>query len=188
MVHERAYTKRSDLLPLSLGVASACLRRTATFALAAALGLASSACTTSRVQISHLQQGLMRPVNDGGWEVYQQGSRLNVVENGRCVIDSKPASCMWFGIAFDFTAPSASTTLKCIWKSSEPIISATPSKVLGRVTQENVDLLLEGRSGHEARPGYVEVPWPGGESRLKYECNHEGAVVLSVEFELAGPA
>jgi len=127
----------------------------------------------------------MRPIN-GGWEVYQEGSRFDVVENGKCVADSIPISCMWFGLVFDYTASSSTTTLKCTWTSSEPIISVTPDKVLGRVTAENVDLVLQGRSGHEARPGYAEVPWPGGESHLKYECHQQRAVVLSVEFDLAG--
>lgn len=179
---------RSNTLSSRLGVTLNCVRKTVTLVLAAATALVGSACTTNRVQITHLQQGLMRPVENGRWEVYQEGSRLHVVENGQCVVDSRSTSCMWFGIAFDFMAPSSSTTLKCIWKSSAPIISVTPNKVLGRVTQENVDLVLEGRSGHEVRPGYVEVPWPGGESHLKYECNHQGAVVLSVEFDLAGSA
>ena len=151
------------------------------------MGLVGSACTANRVQISHLKQGLMRPVN-GGWEVYREGSRFDVVENGQCVVDSRPTSCMWFGIVFDYTTPSSRTTLKCTWTSTEPIVSATPTKVLGRVTEASVDLVLEGRSGHEVRPGYVEIPWPGGESRLKYECYHQDGIVLSVEFALAGSA
>jgi hypothetical protein len=95
---------------------------------------------------------------------------------------------MWFGIAFDYTAAASTTTLMCAWKSNVAIISATPTKVVGRVTEENVDLVLQGLSGHEARPGYIEVPWHGGESRLKYQCYYRGAVVLSVDFELEGSA
>jgi hypothetical protein len=176
------------MLPLSSGETPRRAHRTLVFALAAAIGLVGSACTANRVRITHLKQGLMRPVENGRWEVYREGSRFDVVENGQCVVDSRRTSCMWFGIVFDFTAPSSSTTLKCVWKSNAPIISATPDKILGRVTEENVDLLLRGRTGHEVRPGYVEVPWPGGESHLKYECNHQGAVVLSVEFDLGGSA
>jgi hypothetical protein len=148
-------------------------------------------CTSAvdRVQIINLKQGLMRRIQDGGWEVYQEGSHFEVVENGQCVVNSRPTSCMWFGIVFDYAAPSSQTNLTCTWTSREPIVSATPTKVLERaVTEERADLVLRGRSGHEVRPGYVEVPWHGGESHLKYECYQQRAVVLSVEFELAGSA
>lgn len=170
-----------------LGRYAAGVRKAVTFALAAAVCLVScSSAGRNAVQITNLKQGLMRPIKDGGWEVYEEGSRFDVVENGKCIADSLPISCMWFGIAFDYTGSSSTTTLKCSWTSSEPIVSVTPNKVLGRVTALNVDLVLEGRSGHEARPGYAEVPWPGGERRLKYECQQQRAVVLSVEFELEG--
>jgi hypothetical protein len=161
--------------------------KAATFGLAAAAGLAGS-CAARPVQITNLKQGLMRPSEDRGWEVYQEGSRFDVVENGQCVVDSRRTSCMWFGIAFDYTAPSSNTTLMCTWRSNGPIISATPTEVIGRVTEENVDLVLQGRQGHEVRPGYIEVPWHGSESRLKYECYYRGAMVLSAEFELAASA
>ena len=129
----------------------------------------------------------MRPVKNGGWEVYRQGSRFDVVENGQCVVDSKPTSCMWFGIVFDYTAPSSNTTLKCTWTSGAPIVSVSPTKVLERdINEERVDLVLQGLSGHEVRPGYVEAPWQGSETHLKYACYRQRAVVLSVEFELAG--
>jgi hypothetical protein len=161
----------------------------ATFALAAAIGLLGSACTADRVQITHLKQGLMRSTNSGGWEVFQEGSRFDVSYNGHCVVDSRRTTCMWFGIAFDYTAPSPKTTLQCTWTSREPIISVIPTEVLERdITEERVDYVLSDRRGHEARPGYIEVPWHGKESHLKYECSYQGAVVLSVEFELAGSA
>lgn len=129
----------------------------------------------------------MRSIENSAWEVYQEGSRFDVVENGQCVIEGTPTSCMWFGIVFDYTAPSSKTTLKCTWTSSAPIVSVTPTKVLERsTTEERADLVLRERSGHEARPGYVEVPWHGSKSHLKYECYHQGAVAFSVEFELAG--
>ena len=163
------------------------LGKAATFGLAAAAGLAAS-CAAHPVQITNLKQGLMRPIENRGWEVYEEGSRFDVVENGQCVVDARRTSCMWFGIAFDYTAAASSTTLRCTWKSNVAIVSATPTNVVGRVTEVNVDLVLQGRSGHEARPGYIEVPWHGGESRLKYQCSYQGAVVLSVEFELAGSA
>lgn len=129
----------------------------------------------------------MRPIENGGWEVYREGSRFDVAENGQCVIDSRSTSCMWFGIVFDYRAQSPNTTLKCTWTSREPIVSVTPTAVLARdITEERADLVLPARSGHEARPGYVEVPWLGTESHLRYGCNYQGEVVLSAEFELAG--
>jgi hypothetical protein len=128
----------------------------------------------------------MRPIDSGGWEVYEEGSRFQVAQNGACVVDSRPSSCMWFGIAFDYAAPAPDTTLKCTWTSREPVISVTPTKVVERnVTEERADLVLPGRSGHESRPGYIELPWLG-ESHLKYECSYRDARVLSVEFELDG--
>jgi len=170
-----------------LGRHAAGVRRAVTCALAAAVGLIScSSAGRNAVQITNLKQGLMRPIENGGWEVYREGSRFDVVENGRCIVDSIPTPCMWFGIVFDYAVSSSKTTLKCTWTSSEPVISVTPTQVLGRVTAQNVDLVLEGRSGHEARPGYAGVPWQGGASHLKYQCQQQGAVVLSVEFELAG--
>jgi len=128
----------------------------------------------------------MRPV-DNGWELYREGSRFEVVENAQCVVDSRRTSCMWFGIAFDYKAPSTKTTLRCTWRSREPMTSVTPTQVLERdITEERVDYVLEARSGHEVRPGYIEVPWHGRETHLKYECYYQGAVVFSVEFALAG--
>ena len=170
-----------------IGRCASGMRATVVFALTTAIGLVSCASAVNPVQITNLKQGLMRPIENGGWEVYQEGSRFDVVENGQCVIEGTPTSCMWFGIVFDYMAPSSTTTLKCIWTSSAPIVSVTPNRVLERsTTKERVDLVLGERNGHEVRPGYVEVPWHGGESHLKYECSHQGAVVFSVEFELAG--
>jgi hypothetical protein len=158
-------------------------------ALAAAMALVGCASARDRVQIANLKQGLMRASQNGVWEVYQEGSRFNVAENGQCVVDSKTTSCMWFGLAFDYTAPSARTTLKCTWTSREPIVSVTPTQVLERdITEEQVELVLEQRRGHQATPNYVEAPWRGGETHLKYECSDRAGVVLSVTFELVGSA
>ena len=94
-----------------LGRHAAGVRRAVTCALAAAVGLIScSSAGRNAVQITNLKQGLMRPIKNGGWEVYQEGSRFDVVENGQCVIEGTPTSCMWFGIVFDYTAPSSTTT------------------------------------------------------------------------------
>jgi hypothetical protein len=179
------------LRAMARDVTAAVGRHVLSWGKAATFGLASvvaGSCASHPVQIKNLKQGLMRPTENRGWEVYQEGSRFDVLENGQCVVDGKRTSCMWFGIDFDYTAAAAKTTLMCTWRSNVPIISVTPAKVVGRVTEENVDLVLEGRSGHEVRPGYIEVPWDGHDSRLKYECYYQGAVVLSVEFELAGSA
>jgi hypothetical protein len=62
------------------------------------------------------------------------------------------------------------------------------TEVLGRLTEQNGDLPLPERSGHAVSPGYVELPWESSDTHLKYECYDQGAVVLSVEFELTGSA
>jgi hypothetical protein len=157
----------------------------------AALALAGCAWVPpakDSLKITSVVQGLMR--NEyGTWRVYEPGGTFKYQANGDCTVAGRKSTCLWYGIEFDYTTQSDSTTITCVAHTNAPTTVVTYKEVEAKDTQEfHFKITLSGQSGHTSRPGYVEsFEFEPGDTegiREQVECSHAGTVVLSYAFNL----
>jgi len=149
-----------------------------------------SACTSvpqteSTVKVYNLRQGLLRLQADGQWSIYAEGDNFLHQDNGTCLAAGKTTPCMWFGVAFEFSANAETTNLTCNATFSEPTDVITPREVLAVKARRDISTLeLRGRSGKVFWQGYNVADGTVNPNRIAVVCEHEGREILRYAFTI----
>jgi hypothetical protein len=163
------------------------VKRTSLFALLLVL---VSACASieklgSAVRISNVSQGLARIESSGEWKIYAEGSNFKHEVNGNCVADGKTTPCMWFAVAFDYSADADIAVLTCKGTFSEPTDVVTPKEVIALKAREHTsEVELRGRTGRAFWQGYSIADGDTKPNTTSVTCEHNGKSVLSYEFTI----
>jgi hypothetical protein len=161
---------RRTLPPLLLALISAC---------------ASVPDSDSAVKVYNLRQGLARVDASGNWQIYAEGNNFLHQVNGSCVANGKATPCMWFAVAFEFSASAETTVLSCKGSFSEPTDVVTPKEVVAQQATENTGTIeLQGSSGKVFWQGYSIADGNTKPHTTSVICRHAGKEVLRYAFTI----
>jgi hypothetical protein len=155
----------------------------------AILSVLISACASAptprpAVKVYNLHQGLARLEANGQWRIYAEGNNFLHRVNGNCLVAGKTTPCMWFGVAFEFSAEAETTVLTCKATFSEPTDVVTPKEVVAVKTRHSTQTLeLRGRTGKVFWQGY-NIADGTPTNTTSVACEHEGEEVLHYAFTI----
>ena len=140
---------------------------------------------SAEVSVSNIRVGLMHVDADGHWRIYSPGNTFPLKPNGQCEVAGKLRGCMWYGIEFDYTPPSATLTLNCTSRFKKQTELADPEREDAvKVESTSFDALIDGSDGKMAMPAAVfrlpddtEAPWT-----VEVVCGHQGRELLRYTF------
>jgi len=137
------------------------------------------------VKVYNVRQGLARVEADGEWKIYAAGDNFLHQVNGNCVAAGKTTPCMWFGVAFEFSADADSAVLTCKATFSEPTDVVTPREVVAAKTSQNtLTVELRGRTGKVFWQGYNIADGTTKPNTTSVICEHGGKEVLRYAFTI----
>ncbi len=149
-----------------------------------------NACTSlstpePAVRIFNVTQGLARIESSGEWKIYAEGSNFKLQVNGNCVADGKTKPCMWFAVAFEYSADADITILTCKGTFSEPIDVVTPKGFIALKARENPSAIeLRGRIGRAFWLGYGIPDGDTKPNTTSVACEYNGKSVLRYAFTI----
>ena len=153
------------------------------------LSMLLSACASvpaphPAVKIFNVHQGLVR-LENGEWRVYAEGDKFVHHANGNCLVAGQVTPCMWFGVAFEFSAEAEATALTCNATFSEPTDVVTAKEVVATKTRSSsLTIELRGRAGKTSWQGYNTAEGTANTNTTSVICEHGGEEVLRYAFTI----
>jgi hypothetical protein len=137
------------------------------------------------VSVSNIRVGLMHVDTDGQWRIYSVGNTFPLKPNGHCEVEGKIRECMWYGIEFDYTPPSATLTLNCTSGYNKQTDVFDPEREgWVKVETSSFEVSIDGSNGMMAMPAAVfslpddtQAPWT-----VEVVCGHDGQELLRYTF------
>ncbi len=110
---------------------------------------------SSNFEVISFEQGKMKEI-DGEWVVYEKGDEIKYTENGMCVFNKQPTTCMWHGFILKYNSHGKDVYLNCKGYQDVPGNYGNPSELIKDATNTfEYNIPLKGNTNIFINPQYI---------------------------------